>query len=243
MTLEIPAASPRAERLKTAITTGDIDALRVQLAEDPALAEARFLDEKGVSRTTLHIATDWPGHFPRVAETIRMLVEAGAAVSPPLVTSDDGSPETPLHWAASANDVAALDALLDAGADIEAPGAVFTNGAALSDAVVFRQWNAARRLLARGARTTFWQAAGLGLVDRVEAALQRDPSPDAEQIKHAFWNACRGGQQATAALLLTHGADIDRVGPDGDSCLEAARKGGFSELAEWLEGERARQVR
>ena len=191
----------------------------------------------------MHIATDWPGHFPRVAETIRVLVDAGAALSPPLLTAKDGSAETPLHWAASANDVVAIDALLDAGADIEAPGAVFTNGAALSDAVVFRQWNAARRLVERGAQTTFWQAAGLGLIERVEAELQRDPPPDLEQIKHAFWNACRGGQRATAALLLTKGADIDRVGPDGDSCVEAARKGGFSALAEWLDGERARRAR
>jgi ankyrin repeat protein len=29
--------------------------------------------------------------------------------------------ETPLHWAASSDDVGVLDALLDAGADIEAP--------------------------------------------------------------------------------------------------------------------------
>jgi len=31
---------------------------------------------------------------------------------------------TPPHWVAGSNDVAVLDALLDAGADIEADGAV-----------------------------------------------------------------------------------------------------------------------
>ena len=59
--------------------------------------------------------------------------------------------ETPLHWAASSDDVAAINALLDNGADIEAPGAVFTSGTAMSDAVIFAQWRAARALLARGA--------------------------------------------------------------------------------------------
>jgi len=61
-------------------------------------------------------------------------------------------------------DVAVLDALLDGGADIEAPGAVFTGGTPMSDAVVFAQWKAARRLLERGACTTFSQAAALGLL-------------------------------------------------------------------------------
>jgi len=32
--------------------------------------------------------------------------------------------ETLLHWAASSDDVAVLEALLDAGADIESPGSV-----------------------------------------------------------------------------------------------------------------------
>ncbi len=75
------------------------------------------------------------------------------------------------HWAASSDDVEVLDALLEGGADIETPGAVFTGGTAMSDAVVFAQWKAARRLLERGAKTTFWQAAGLGLLGRVREIL------------------------------------------------------------------------
>ena len=49
-----------------------------------------------------------------------------------------GSTLTPrLHWAASSDDLAVLDALLDAGADIEAPGAVLGGGSALADACGF----------------------------------------------------------------------------------------------------------
>jgi hypothetical protein len=70
--------------------------------------------------------------------------------------------------------VAALDALLDAGADIEARGAVIGGGTPLSDAVAFAQWNAARRLVERGARTELWEAAALGLLDRVEARTTND---------------------------------------------------------------------
>lgn len=63
---------------------------------------------------------------------------------------------TPLHWAESSDDVAVLDALLDAGADIEGAGAVIGDGTPLADAVAFGQWNAARRLIERGAQTTLW---------------------------------------------------------------------------------------
>ena len=60
--------------------------------------------------------------------------------------------ETPLHWAASSDDVAVLDALLDAGADIEAPGGVIGGGPPLADARAFGQWKAAHRLVERGAQ-------------------------------------------------------------------------------------------
>ncbi len=40
-----------------------------------------------------------------------------------------------------------FDALLDLGGDIEAAGAIFTGGTSLSDAVVFANWLAARRLV------------------------------------------------------------------------------------------------
>jgi len=59
----------------------------------------------------LHVATDWPGHFPHVSASIAALVEAGADVNARFHGPHE---ETPLHWAASSADVAALDALLDA---------------------------------------------------------------------------------------------------------------------------------
>ena len=55
--------------------------------------------------------------------------------------------ETPLHWAASSDDVAVLEALIAVGADLDAEGSVIDGGAPLADAVAFGQWNAARRLV------------------------------------------------------------------------------------------------
>jgi ankyrin repeat protein len=139
-----------------------------------------------------------------------------------------------LHWAASSDDVSVLDALLDGGADIEAPGAVFTGGSPMSDAVVFAQWNAARRLLARGARTTLWQSAALGLSDRVQLHFTTDVPPSKRDVTNAFWHACRGGQRETAEFLLQRGADLNWIGYDHRTPLDVARESDAVQLIDWL---------
>src|ERR1700722_5718816 len=153
-----------------AIHRGDIPALKSFLAENPDAAQPRVDGQ----RTLLHVACDWPGHFPNVRETIRLLAEHGAELNAPF---HGGHAETPLHWAASFNDLIALDTLLDLGADIEAPGGVIGGGTALSDAVAFGQWNAARRLIERGALSTMWQSAALGLMDRLRTHFAEGDKP------------------------------------------------------------------
>jgi len=131
--------------------------------------------------------------------------------------------------------VAALDALLDGGADIEAQGAVIDGGSPLNDAVAFGQWRAARRLVERGARTNLWHAAALGMLERVEDFFTGGNRPAPEEITQAFWLACHGGQRGTAEYLLAQGADPGWVGYDGLTPLGAAKRSKSYELAEWLE--------
>jgi ankyrin repeat protein len=202
----IDAGEPVAVAAVSAIRAGDVAALEEQLRERPGLATAR-LERNGVGRTLLHVVTDWPGHFPNGAASVAALVGAGADVNAP-VTGPHA--ETPLHWAASSDDVEVLDALLDAGADIDAPGAVVAGGSPLRDATAFGQWSAARRLVERGAQTTSFDAAALGLVDRLQAdfALRR---PAQEELDDAFWAACHGGQRQMAEYLLARGADLDFI--------------------------------
>jgi ankyrin repeat protein len=210
-----------------AIHTGDIDRLKRLLSENPGLATARI----GGSRTLLHVATDWPGNFPNSSATVATLIAGGAEVNAPFIGRHT---ETPLHWAASCDDVAALDALLDSGADSEAQGAVIGGGTPLADAVAFGQWQAARRLLERGARATLWQAAALGLMARVEEHFSGDPPPTPDNVTKAFWCACHGGQRAPAEYLLGRGANLNWIGYDGLTPIAAARRSGAGELVEWL---------
>jgi uncharacterized protein len=236
----LPEDDPRAVALVAAIRDGDVEALQRQLREHPELATARVVDACGVSRAPLHVAADWPGHFPNGARTVAALIAAGAEVDARVGhPGPKGSPETPLHWAASSDDVEVLDALLDGGADIEAPGAVFTGGPPMSDAVVFAQWRAARRLLERGASTTLWQAAALGLLDRVRRACSGEPAPTGAEVTNALWHACRGGQQAVAEYLLERGADLDWVGHDGKTPYDVAQESGDAALIGFLDAVRA----
>ncbi len=99
----------------SAVHRGDVDALRQLLSEHSSLATARLGDDDpdGMSRTLLHVVTDWPGHFPHGAASVAALVQAGADVN---ARFRGPHGETPLHWAASSDDVEVLDALLGAGA-------------------------------------------------------------------------------------------------------------------------------
>jgi uncharacterized protein len=235
----VSADDPRAVAATEAVQAGDLAALERMLAADPWLATARIGDWD-CHRTLLHAATDWPGHFPNGPAVVARLVAAGADVD--AHSRFDSHTETPLHWAASSDDLAVLDALLDAGADIEAPGAVLGGGSALADACGFGNWAAARRLVERGARTRLSDAAALGLLDRVEAAFDEDPGPDRELITMAFWNACHGGQRATAEYLLDRGAELNWIGWDDKTPLDVVDQASRPELTTWLRARGAKHA-
>ncbi|GGN11873.1 hypothetical protein GCM10010109_22100 [Actinoplanes campanulatus] len=225
--VELNAEDPLAVVVVAVIRSGDVARLRELLAERPDLATARIGD-----RTLLHVVTDWPGNYPGGPATVAALVEAGADVDARFTGSHA---ETPLHWAASCDDVPVLDALLDAGADIDAPGAVIAGGTPLDDATAFAQWRAARRLVERGAHMTLWHAATLGRLDLLRAAFDGPGQPEPAEVGDLFWGACHGGQLEAARFLLDRGADLDRI-PRWENLtpLDAAIRGGDAEVIAWL---------
>jgi ankyrin repeat protein len=181
----------------------------------------------------LHYFANAPGQRPRAAEIVTLLISDGADVDAPTIGA--GHTETALHWAASNDDVELIDALLDAGADIEQPGSSIAGGSPLQSAVGYGQWRAARRLVERGARSEIWHAAGLGLVPLIIQALNTKPAPSADDLGGSLVNACDQGQMAAAKLLLAHGADLNWVTPwSGETALDRAIANGQNEIAAWL---------
>src|SRR5215813_13621049 len=183
---------PSAIELTAAITQGEVDRLGQLLAADPGLARCVVENPKGGGRTPLHLFADWPGHRLNAAAVVRTLAAGGADLDAPAVGM--WHRETPLHWAASNDDVALIDALLDAGADIEHEGSSIDGGPPLSSAVGYGQWEAARRLVERGAKTELWHEAGLGMMEEVAHRVSAAPSLRDDQLSGPLWNACHGGQ-------------------------------------------------
>jgi len=78
--------APLAKAAVQAIHAGDLVALKKLLADNPGLAAVRLggnvaHDPGEMSRSLLHVATDWPGHYPNGPQTVAALVAAGADVN------------------------------------------------------------------------------------------------------------------------------------------------------------------
>jgi len=171
-------------------------------------------------------------------DIVRLLLQFGGKVH-----QQDKNGWTALDFAALSGDSDAISVLLDAGADIEAPGAVLGGGTPLSDASGFGNWAAARRLVERGASTRLSDAASLGLLDRVEMIFAEAPGPDREVITQALWSACNGGQLASAQYLVEHGADINWIGWDDKTPLDLVEDNTEAELAGWLRAQGAKHAK
>ena len=140
------SAPDAATELVFAIHGGDVGAVARLIAGAPELAGGA-LGGPFQTRTALHVVCDWPGYFPNGPEIARVLLAAGA--DPDARQPGD---ETPLHWAASSDDADVAAALIDGGADVNAPDGSI--GTPLENAVGYGCWHVARLLAARGRGST-----------------------------------------------------------------------------------------
>jgi hypothetical protein len=245
-TVTIPGDAPTAVELRLAVHGGDVELVRRLLSDNPDFARARF-EARGGTSTALHFVTDWPGYFPNGPSIVHLLIDAGADTN--ALTTGGGSPtpgpgsETPLHYAASSDDVDVAAALIDRGADLETPGGSI--GTPLDNAVGYACWHVARLLVMRGARVEkIWHAGALGMLGRLDELLV--PETDPEQISQGFWHACGAGQRRAAERLLRAGADLNWE-PDyaQGTALDAASGLGTRQenVLEWLRSLGARPAR
>jgi ankyrin repeat protein len=220
--------------LVSAIHHGDIPRIRQLTTDNPGLASRPLGGQYG-SRTPLHAVADWPGYFPNGPEVVRILVAAGADPN-----ERQPGEETPLHWAASSDDVHVAAALIDAGADLNTPDGSI--GTPLGNAVGYACWDVARLLVARGAEVTQpWHASAVGLLERLDQLLGAEPPAD--EVSKAFWHACSGGQRRAAEYLLGRGADPNWI-PEYARGTPLDAAGGFGTQREnlivWLRQHGAR---
>ncbi len=236
--IDVAAPEPDSPaELVFAIRAGDMDAVRRVVADTPDLATAP-LGGPFKTRTALHVVADWPGYFPNGPQIVRLLLAAGA--DPNARRPGD---ETPLHWAASSDDADVAAALIDGGADIEAPDGSI--GTPLDNAIGYGCWHVARLLVARGAPVDkLWHAAALGMLDRLQELLDT-ANPTPEEVSQAFWHACSGGQRRAAEQLLAAGAELNWV-PDyaKGTPLDATSSPGTRQdnLIGWLKDQGARSA-
>lgn len=204
--LSLPEMEPRdaeADAAVAAVRSGDLAALARVLDARPSLAIGRVPGYGG--KTLLHVVADWPGYPPRGPEVVALLIGRGA--DPNVRGDDEDHGESPLHWAASSDDVDVARALLDGGADMELPDGSI--GTPLDNAIGYGCWHVADLLAQRGARIEkLWHAAALGrleLLEQMLTAAEADLEPDA--VNQAFWHACAASQRRAAERLLAAGAD------------------------------------
>jgi uncharacterized protein len=242
--LTLPHGDPVAVEMASVIHRGDLDQLRRLLGERPELASVRMIGRKGLDggwRTPLHVAADWPGYFPSAPAAVALLLEAGAD---PNDDTGGARPETPLHWAASSDDLDVAVALIDGGADIERPGGSI--GTPLDNAIGYACWHVARHLVAQGARVEkLWHAAALGMLARTEQLLAERRHAE-DEVSQAFWHACAGGQRRAAECLLAHGADLGWIPEYAEGTpLDAASSLGTRQenVLTWLREHGARSAR
>ena len=235
------------EEAREAIEHSDIRRLDGLIASHPDLPHLRSEDN---DRTLLHTVAGYPGHKPKGVEMARLVINAGADVNARFQHGQvEAVKETPLHWAASNDDLDLAELLLDQGAEIDSDRGVIANGTPLWNAVIFRCVNVAMLLIDRGASSNLMTAAGAGrrdLVDRFfddegnvtenAGALPcwEEPRPPKTALDSAFGFACRNGHVTIAKILFERGADPGWVNPAGESAYQQAKTGGHKIVMDWM---------
>ena len=239
-----------------AIKSGNTEALRALLSQDPTLATARSSKSHP---TLLQCLTLDARDVRNKVDMAKLLVEAGAEINGPLLAC------------ASINNVEVADYLLDVGAAINGAG----KWSPIEEALYWGNDEVRDLLLKRGASVHNLRiAAGLGRVDLMEGFFNSDGSLKREAgdihwpfedplssnlprpvetklesgiaswtqqsrdiINNAFVYACMHNHIGAAEMLLLKSADINSIAPGfhyPGTALHNAAAHGHRRMVEWL---------
>ena len=214
------------EELAEAIRVEDMAAVDRLLAADPGLASsrdrdgltpvilARYWSKADIVERLLAIRGDDLDVFEATIAGRAHLVRAHLARDPALAAAWTQDGYTALHYAAFFGGAAAAEALIDAGADLEAVSRNKMGVRPLNSAAAGRHGDVSRLLVERGAD--------------VNAAQEQGFTP-----LHA---AAQNGDAGLVAVFLAAGADKDARLDDGRSAADVALEAGHEALAELLGG-------
>jgi ankyrin repeat protein len=223
-----------------AVKSGDLDQFKSLIAADPSLATSR----SSRSHPTLLQCVALDGKDkPNNVEMAQVLIDAGAELNEPLVA------------AASINNRAVAELLLDRGAAIDGTG----GWSPLEEALYWNNQDVIALLLERGAKIqNLRTAAALGRTELMEDFFTAtgDLKPEAGKINwpfdasithanhdsraiinNAFVYACMHGHIDAAKLLLDKGAEINAIPPGFDYAgtgLHYAALSGHRAMVEFL---------
>lgn len=210
--------------LAAAITRRDLAGVRTALHRSPGLMESGSWSAATALATVVAPRGETSDRAADRAAICATLLDTG--VDP------DSRPlpwrETALMGAVSVDDHVVASLLLEAGADVDACGAVVDSGTALDDAVFFGVDRCIPVLLERGARVYDLRlAAALGDTERMATFFDgprlgpaADDHPDRvgdsprgpdEILAVALSSAASNGHLAALEMLLSRGADPDRL--------------------------------
>lgn len=206
-----------------AATQGDLEKVNTMLRDDPSLAKSK--DQNGVS---VILKAIYHGRQDVVAAVLATgvsldIFEAAATgqtaqrqklieQDPALVNSYSPDGFTPLGLATFFGQAEAVDALLAAGAEVNAAYRETMKLTPLSSAMAVGRNDIARTLIAHGAD--------------VNAKAANDLRP--------LHTAAARGNLESATLLLDHGADINATSSDGKTAVAYAEERNHPEMVEFL---------
>ncbi|KAM0335464.1 hypothetical protein ACHAQA_000512 [Verticillium albo-atrum] len=206
-------------------------------AEVGNVAIFNMLSESGFS---IHRRTQYgqtPLHLAALRGRVDIIKELRGSISP---ENQDRNGNTPLHWASSQGHAAAAKALLDQGASVRArddygstPLHSASGAAHVAVVEVLLEAGASPSLTSLSLSNPLHLAAQTSdeIVQKLLATGQVDVNAVQAQGKTALLLAAN---QAVAATLLKHGADLSATSSDGLNALCTAAKAGKTELFTYL---------